>query len=152
LEGLALALKASVTVNFGVEGTVTELPDGLVYAIVPHIVSVKEAENVGGDERGRYVDVNHGCGMDLTVVSGTVERQPPFYKWVRGIKVGADVTRRRFTAVFISDTEWNEGRTSVVFEAGRNWGCDSSGGPRALCLLHVSGASHIWYWLGVTLR
>jgi hypothetical protein len=47
--------------------------------------------------------------MDFAVIGGSVKRQPPFYKRVRGVEVGADVTRRRFTAVLISDTEWDEG-------------------------------------------
>jgi hypothetical protein len=105
LEGLALALKVSVLVNFGAEGTITELPDGLIHAIIPHVISVKESKDIGGDERGRHVDVNYRRSMDLAVVSGPVERQLPFYKRVRGVEVGADVTRRRFAAVFISDME-----------------------------------------------
>jgi hypothetical protein len=70
LEGLVLVLKASVTVNFSAEGTITELPDGLVHAIIPHVVSIKEPKNIGGDERGRYVNVNHRHGMDFAVVGG----------------------------------------------------------------------------------
>jgi hypothetical protein len=121
LEGLALTLKASVTVNFGAKGTVTDLPDGLVYIVVPHVVGVEESQNVSGDERGRYIHVDHSCCMNLAVISGPIKRQPPLYKWVRGVKVGADVTRRRFTAVFVSDTEWDESRASIVFEAWRDW-------------------------------
>jgi hypothetical protein len=56
LEGLALALKASVTVNFGTEGTITKLPDGLIYVIIPYVVSIEELENIGGDERGSVAD------------------------------------------------------------------------------------------------
>jgi hypothetical protein len=82
------------------------------------------------------------------VISRPVERQPPFYKRVRGVEVGADVTRRRFTAVFVSDAEGDESQASIVFEAGWDWGCNSSGGPRALRLLRVSGVPSIWYWLG----
>jgi hypothetical protein len=121
LEGLVLALKASVTVNFGAEGTITELPDGLVHPIIPHIVGVEKPKDVGCDERRRDVDVYYGRSMNLAVISGPVERQPPFYKRVRGVEVGADVTCRRFTAVLVSDTEWDEGRASIVFEAGRDW-------------------------------
>jgi hypothetical protein len=58
-----------------------------------------------------------GGSMDLTVVSGPVEGQTPFYKGVWGVKVSADVTCRRFTAVLIVDTERNEGRASVMLEA-----------------------------------
>jgi hypothetical protein len=73
LEGLALAFKASVTVNFGTEGTISELPDGLFHVVVPHIVSIEESKNVSGDERGRDVDINHGRGMNLAVISGPVK-------------------------------------------------------------------------------
>jgi hypothetical protein len=145
LKGLALTLQASVTVNFRTEGAITDLPDGFVHAVVPHVVTVKESEDISGDDRGRCVDVNHRCCVDFAVISRPVERQPPFYKWVRGIEVSADVTRRRFTAVFVLDTEWDKSRASIVFEAGWDWGCISSGGPRALRLLRVSGASSIWY-------
>jgi hypothetical protein len=140
LEGFAFTLEASVTVNFRTEGTITDLSDSFVYAIVPHVVAVKESEYVSGDDGGRCVDVNHGCCVDFAMISRPIERQPPFYKRVRGVEVGADVTHRRFAAVFVSDTEWNESRASVVFEAGWDWGCNSSGGPRALRLLRVSGA------------
>jgi hypothetical protein len=56
--------------------------------------------------------------MDLAVVSGPVERQTPFYKGVWGVEVSADITRWRFTAVLVADTEWDECQTSVMFEAG----------------------------------
>jgi hypothetical protein len=60
--------------------------------------------------------------MDFAVICGPVKGQSPFYKRVRGVDVGSDVTRRRFTAMLISDTEWDIGRTSIVFEASRDWG------------------------------
>jgi hypothetical protein len=60
--------------------------------------------------------MNGGC-VDLAMVSGPIERQTPFYKGVWGVKMSADVTRRRFTAVFIADVEWDEGRASVMLEA-----------------------------------
>jgi hypothetical protein len=78
LEGFAFTLKASVTVNFRTEGTITNLPDSFVHAIVPHVVAVKESEYVSGDKGGRCVDVDHGCCVDLAVISRPVERQPPF--------------------------------------------------------------------------
>jgi hypothetical protein len=122
LEGLVLVLKLSVTVNLGSEGMVTELPKGLVHAIMPHIVSIEKPKDIGGDERGRNVDVNDGRSVNLAVVCGPIKRQSPFYKRVRGVKVGTDVMRRRFTAVLVSDTEWDEGGASIVLEAGRDWG------------------------------
>jgi hypothetical protein len=61
--------------------------------------------------------------------------------------MGPDVTHRRLATVVL-DTEWDESRASIMFEAGWDWGCISSGGPRALRLLRVSGASSTWYWLG----
>jgi hypothetical protein len=65
LEGLALALEASVTVNLGTEGTITELPDGLLHVVVPHIVSIEESQNVSRDERRRYVDVYDSCYVSM---------------------------------------------------------------------------------------
>jgi hypothetical protein len=63
--------------------------------------------------------VNSG-GMDLTMIRGAIERQPPFYKGIGGIEMGPDILRQRFTAVFL-DAEWNVGRASVMFEAWRCW-------------------------------
>jgi hypothetical protein len=122
LEAFAFSLKTSVTVNFRPKRAVTDLPDGLVYAIIPHVVAVKKSEYVSGDEGGRNVDVDHGCCVDFAVISRPVKRQPPFYKRVRGFEVCADITRRRFTAVLVSDTELDESRASIVFEAGWDWG------------------------------
>jgi hypothetical protein len=73
LKGLALALKASVTVNFGAEGTITDLPEGFLYVIIPHIVSVEESKDVSGDERRRDVHVDYRCRMNLAVVGGSVK-------------------------------------------------------------------------------
>jgi hypothetical protein len=82
--------------------------------------------------------------MNLAVVRGPIEGESSFYKRVRGVEVGVDVTRRRFTAMLVPDPEWSEGRASIVFETRRDWGCDPSGGPMALRLL-LRGASSIWY-------
>jgi hypothetical protein len=60
-----------------------------------------------------------GGGMDLAVVSGSIERQTPLYEGVRGVKVSADVMCRRFTAMFVADAEWDEGRASIMLEACR---------------------------------
>jgi hypothetical protein len=113
LESLALALEASVTVNLRAERTITDIPEGLVDVIMSHVVGVEESENVSRNEGRGYVHINYGCGMNLTVVSGAVERQPPFYKRVRGVEMGLDVTRRRFTAVLVADAECY-GRLAVV--------------------------------------
>jgi hypothetical protein len=84
---------------------------------VPHIVSVEKLKYIGSNGRGRDIDVDDGCGMDLAVVGGPVKRQSPLYKWVRGVKVGADVTRRRFTAMLVSDVERDVRGASVVLKA-----------------------------------
>jgi hypothetical protein len=62
--------------------------------------------------------MNGGC-MDLTVVSGSIEGQTPFYKGVWGIEVSADIARRRFTAVLVTDAERDESGASVMLEARR---------------------------------
>jgi hypothetical protein len=56
-------------------------------------------------------------GMNLAMVSGSVERQTPFYKGVWSVEVSMDVTCRRFTTVFVADTEWDIGKASVMLEA-----------------------------------
>jgi hypothetical protein len=136
-----------VSVDLRSERAITELSKGLVYLIKAHVVSIEESKDVSSDERGRNVDVNDRRGMDLAVVRRPVKGESPFYKRVRGVEVGADVTRRRFTAMLVPDAEWYEGRASIVFETCRDWGWDPSGGPGALRLL-LHGASSIWYWLG----
>jgi hypothetical protein len=74
LEGFSFALQASVTVNFRTEGTITDLSDGFVHAIVPHVVCVKKSEYISGDHGGSDVDVDHRRCVDLAVISGPVER------------------------------------------------------------------------------
>jgi hypothetical protein len=145
LEGLTLALKSPVPIDLRSERAITDLPKGLVYAVMSHIVSVQKSKYVGSNERGRDVDVGDDGGMDLAVICGAVKGESPFYKRVRGVEVGVDVTRRRFTAVFVLDMEWDIGRASIVLEACRDWRGSSSGGPRALRLRCESGASSIWY-------
>jgi hypothetical protein len=66
-------LKLLVLVDLHLEGTITELPEGLVYEIMPHIVSVKKPKYIGGNKRGRDVDVNDGRSVDLAVVCGPVK-------------------------------------------------------------------------------
>jgi hypothetical protein len=40
---------------------------------MPHIVGVEKPKYVGSDERGRDVNVNDSCGMDLAVIGGAVK-------------------------------------------------------------------------------
>jgi hypothetical protein len=86
---------------------------------VPHIVSVQQPQEIGCDHGWGNIEVVNGGSVDLAAISGPIEGQTPFYKGVWGVKVSADVTRRRFSAVLIADTEWNEGRASVMLEARR---------------------------------
>jgi hypothetical protein len=88
---------------------------------VPHVVGVEKSKNISRNEGRGYVHIDYGCGMNFTVIGGAVKRQPPFYKRVRGVEMGPDITRRRFTAVLIADAEGDVGRASIVFEAGWNW-------------------------------
>jgi hypothetical protein len=62
-----------------------------------------------------------GSGVDLAMVSRPIKGQTPFYKGVRGIKVSKDIMCQRFTAILVSDMEWDKCRASVVFEAGGYW-------------------------------
>jgi hypothetical protein len=51
---------------------VTELPEGLVDSVKTHVVSIQESKDVGGNGRGRDVDIDDRRGMDLAMVRGTV--------------------------------------------------------------------------------
>jgi hypothetical protein len=61
-----------------------------------------------------------GGGVDLTVICRAVKGQPTLYVRVRGVKMGPDIPRRRFTAVIL-DAEWDVGGAPIVFEARRCW-------------------------------
>jgi hypothetical protein len=120
---------------------------------MPHVVSVKEPKNVGGDGRRGNVNVMNGGSVDLTVVRGTVKGQPSLYVRVRGVEMGPDIPRRHL-ATIVLDAEWDESGASVMFEARRCWRYGSCSWAssvsriRRLCL--VSGASSIWYLSGST--
>jgi hypothetical protein len=60
----------------------------------------------------------NSCHMNLAVVSGALQRQTTFYKWIWGIEVRPDIASQRFTAVLV-DAEGDEGRASVMLEARR---------------------------------
>jgi hypothetical protein len=85
---------------------------------VPHIVGVEKSKNVSRNEGRGYVHIDYGRGVNLTVIGRAVKRQLPFYKRVRGVEMGPDIARRRFTAVLVADAEGDVGRASIVFEAG----------------------------------
>jgi hypothetical protein len=105
LERLTLSFESPITVDLRSEQAVTKLPEGFVDLINTHVVSVKESKDVSGNERGGNVDINDSRSVDLAMIRGPVKGEPPFYKRVRGVEVGADVTRRRFTAVLVPDAE-----------------------------------------------
>jgi hypothetical protein len=120
LEGLTLPFESTVSRHLGHQRTVTNLTERLIHAVMPHIVSLKKPKNVGRNGRRGDVNVMDGGGVDLTVIRGTVKRQPPFYVRVRSVEMGPDIPRRRFTAVVL-DAEWDKGGAAVVFEARRCW-------------------------------
>jgi hypothetical protein len=126
LERLALTFQLAVPIDLGPERPVTDLTDGLVDVVVPHVVSIKEAEELSFDGRRRNVDVDDGRGVNFTMICGTVNRKTPLYKGVRSVEVGPDVTRRRFTAGVSSDTEGDERRPSVMLKARRSRRCGSA--------------------------
>jgi hypothetical protein len=121
LKGPSLTLKPPIPIDFGPEGPISDLTDGLVYVVVPHIVSIEKPKYVGGDGRRRDVDVYYGRGMDLAVISGAVNGETPLYKGVRSVEVGPDVTCRRFTAGVSSDAERDECWPPVMLEARGCW-------------------------------
>jgi hypothetical protein len=117
-----LSFELPISVNLRSEQAVTELPKGLVDSVETHVVRVEKSEDISSNGRGRDVDINDRRGMNFAMICGPVNRESPFYKRVRGVEVGADVTRRHFTTVLVPDAEWYEGRASIVFETCRDWG------------------------------
>jgi hypothetical protein len=77
---------------------------------------MKKPKDIGRNGRRGNVHVMDGGSVDLAVVRGTVKGQPTLYVRVRGVEMGPDIPRRRFTAVVL-DTEWDVSRTPIVFEA-----------------------------------
>jgi hypothetical protein len=73
LERLMFTLESPVPIDLRSERAVADFPEGFVYAIIPHVVSVKKPKYIGGNGRGRDVDVNDGRGMDFAVVCGPIE-------------------------------------------------------------------------------
>jgi hypothetical protein len=94
LEGSSLTLKPPVSIDFGPEGPIANLTYSLVHIVVSHVVSVKKPKYVVSDRRGRNVDVDYGCGVNLAVVGGAVKGETSLYKGVRSVKVCPDITRR----------------------------------------------------------
>jgi hypothetical protein len=112
---VTLTLQPPISVDFGPKRPITNLTDGFVYVVMPHIVGVEKPEYVGGDGRGRNVDVNDRRSVNFAVVSGAVNGETPLYKGVRSIEVGPDVMHRHFTAGVSSDMEGNEGRPALGY-------------------------------------
>jgi hypothetical protein len=73
LERPPLTLKPPVSVDFGPQGPITDLTDGLVDVVVPHIVSIEKPKCVGGNRRRGDVDIYDRRGMNLAVIGGAVE-------------------------------------------------------------------------------
>jgi hypothetical protein len=73
LERLTLTLELPVPIDLRSERAVADLPEGFVYAIEPHIVSVKKPKYIGGNCYGRLAVVSDlddgGCYGRSTVVS-----------------------------------------------------------------------------------
>jgi hypothetical protein len=90
--------------------------------IMPHIVSLKKLKKFGGDRWWGNVNIIDGHGVNLTVISGAVQQQPPLYKGVRCVDMGPNVPCWCFMAVLL-DAEGDVSRASVVFEAWQCWRC-----------------------------
>jgi hypothetical protein len=73
LERPPLTLEPPVSVDFGPQGPITDLIDGLVDIVVPHIVSIEKPKYVGGNRRGSHVNVYDGRGVDFAVISRAIE-------------------------------------------------------------------------------
>jgi hypothetical protein len=134
LERLALALELSVAVNFRYQGSVTNLAERLIHMVMPHVVSMEKPKDVGCDKGRGNVHVVYGGCVDLTMVSGAIKGQPPFYERIGRVEMGPDVTCRYFTAVLL-DTEGDVSGAVVMLKARRCWRCGLSSWLTALRLL-----------------
>jgi hypothetical protein len=72
LEGLTLALESAITVNFGNQRPISDLTERLIYAVMPHVVSLKKPKDVGCDGRRRNIHVMNRLSVDFAVIGGTV--------------------------------------------------------------------------------
>jgi hypothetical protein len=72
LEGLTLVFESAVTGDLSDQRSIPDLTERLIYAVMPHIVSVEKPKNVGSDGRRGNVHVMNGLGVDLAVVSGAI--------------------------------------------------------------------------------
>jgi hypothetical protein len=72
LERLTLTLELAVAADLSDQGSIADLAECLIYAIMPHVVSVEKLKNVGCDRRRGNVHVMNGLGVDFAMVSGAV--------------------------------------------------------------------------------
>jgi hypothetical protein len=73
LKGLTLPLEPSIPGDLCYQRTIANLTERLIHAVMPHIVSVKEPKNVGGNRRRGNINIMNGGGVNLTVICGTIE-------------------------------------------------------------------------------
>jgi hypothetical protein len=57
-----LALESAVLVDLSDQRSISDLTECLIYAVMPHIVSVKKPKDVGCDKRRGNVHVVNGLG------------------------------------------------------------------------------------------
>jgi hypothetical protein len=65
-------LESVVTVDLGDQRSISEFTECLIYAVMPHVVSMKKPKNVGCDERRGNVHVVNGLSVDLAMVGGAI--------------------------------------------------------------------------------
>jgi hypothetical protein len=66
-------LKPPIPFDFGSERPIANLTYGFVHVVVPHVVGIEEPKYVVSDGRGRNVDVDNRCGMNLAVIGGAIK-------------------------------------------------------------------------------
>jgi hypothetical protein len=72
LEGLTLALESVVMADLSDQRSISDLTECLIYAVMPHIVSVEKPKDVGCDGRRGNVHVVNSLGVDFAVIGGAV--------------------------------------------------------------------------------
>jgi hypothetical protein len=70
LERLTLVLESVVTADLSDQRSISDLTDCLIYAVMPHVVSMKKPKNVSCDGRRGNVHVMDGLHVDFAVIGG----------------------------------------------------------------------------------
>jgi hypothetical protein len=65
-------LESAIMADLSDQRSIPDLTERLIYAVMPHIVSVEKPKNVGCNGRRGNVHVMNGLGVNLAMVSGAI--------------------------------------------------------------------------------